>query len=179
MFRLSSKAKANPVFAVWIQPTPITGLRQISSHAFWSVKQSNEFLELLEHVTTPKQTSLFSDIVQSVRALNPLDANPHQFRLLLRVRGSGGPAFIVAESSRLDNILLHWEHLMRLLAQCGEHVLDAHDKVTFLVSKVARSSPSRTKAAAWRRSSRTTTCPSTPPSSSATRFRRSCSAASS
>jgi hypothetical protein len=137
MFRLSSKAKANPVFAVWIQPTPITGLRQISSHAFWSVKQSNEFLELLEHVTTPKQTSLFSDIVQSVRALNPLDANPHQFRLLLRVRGSGGPAFIVAESSRLDNILLHWEHLMRLLAQCGEHVLDAHDKVTFLVSKVA------------------------------------------
>jgi hypothetical protein len=38
---------------MWLHPTPITGLRHVSG-VFWNVKQSTDWLELLEHVCTPR-----------------------------------------------------------------------------------------------------------------------------
>jgi hypothetical protein len=70
--------------------------------------------------------------------MNPLDANPHQFRLVLRcrVRGASSPAYIVAESSRLDNILMHWSELSRLV-DASASLGAPDDRVLFVVNKVA------------------------------------------
>ena len=79
------------------------------------------------------KTSFFADVVSAVRSLNPLDKDPHKFRIVLRFPNA--PSFIVAESSRWENIEQHWLVCLRL-ADAAKSIESLDDCVAFLVTKV-------------------------------------------